>query len=198
MRLVTVAHGTRKTSGNEVARVVTAAAGAELAMPAVTSYVELSDPLFEDVVAASAEPTVVVPMLLSTGFHIRQDLPRMAGLAGGPLVLGRPLGPHALLAQAQVARLVEAGAEPGAPLVLVAAGSSDELATRDLDRAASLLGKEWGGPVSVATLTALGRRPAEVVRPGDHVVRRTSSHRASSPTSCAASASTPARSWSPT
>lgn len=169
-RLVTVAHGTRRTTGNAVAREVTAAAGERLGMDAVGSYVELSEPLFEDVVAASPEPTVVVPLLLSTGFHVRQDLPRMAGRAGGPLLMGRRLGPHRLLAQLQAHRLREAGAVPGAGrLVLVAAGSSDELATRDLDRAAELLGREWGGDVEVATLSARGRRPAEVVRPGDLV-----------------------------
>ena len=169
-RLVTVAHGTRRASGNEVARAVTAAAGARLGMEAVGSYVELSAPLFEDVVADSAEPTIVVPLLLSTGFHVRQDLPRMAARSGGPLLMGRRLGPHRLLAELQLERLREAGATPGAGrLVMVAAGSSDELATRDLDRAAELLAGCWGGAVAVATLSALGRRPAEVVRPGDLV-----------------------------
>lgn len=169
-RLVTVAHGTRRASGNEVALAITAAAGERLELAAVGSYVELSEPLFEDVVAASAESTVVVPLLLSTGFHVRQDLPRMAGRAGGPLVMGRQLGPHRLLAEAQLERLREAGASPGeGRLVLVAAGSSDELATRDLDRAAELLARAWGDEVEVATLSARGRRPAEVVRPGDVV-----------------------------
>jgi sirohydrochlorin ferrochelatase len=169
-RLVTVAHGTRRVTGNEVARRVTAAAGERLGLSAVGSYVELSAPLFADVVAASDEPTVVVPLLLSTGFHVRQDLPRMAEGAGGALVLGRQLGPHAMLAEVQLRRLAEAGAAPGdGRLVMVAAGSSDELATRDLDRAAELLGRRWGSPVQVATLSALGRRPAEVVRPGDVV-----------------------------
>ena len=169
-RLVTVAHGTRRATGNEVALAITAAAGERLGMEAVGSYVELSAPLFEDVVAASEEPTVVVPLLLSTGFHVRQDLPRMAGRAGGSLLMGRQLGPHRLLAELQLERLREAGAQPGAGrLVMVAAGSSDELATRDLDRAADLLSGLWGSAVAVATLSALGRRPAEVVRPGDAV-----------------------------
>lgn len=172
VRLVTVAHGTRKASGNEVAREITAAAGSALGVEAVCSYVELCEPLFETVVAASATPTIVVPLLLSTGFHLRQDLPRMARAAAGPLVLGRPLGAHHLLAEAQVAQLLAAGARPGeGRLVLLAAGSSDPLATRDLTRAAELLGLAWGTPgsVEIATLSALGRRPAEVVRPGDLV-----------------------------
>ncbi len=169
-RLVTVAHGTRQVAGNAIARTLTAAAGERLGMPAVASYVELCEPSFADVMTSSSEPAVVVPLLLSTGFHLRQDLPRMSGAATGPVMVGRSLGPHHLLAQAQVARLVEAGAWPGsARLVLVAAGSSDPLATRDLVRAAELLGREWGAPVEVATLSGLGRRPAEVVRPGDAV-----------------------------
>lgn len=168
-RLVTVAHGTRQVAGNAIAREITEAAGAALGRPAVCSYVELCDPLFADVVAASTEPTLVVPLLLSTGFHVRHDLPEMAGDAGGPLVLGRQLGPHRLLAEVQVARLLAAGAVPGTRAVLVAAGSSDPLATRDLTRAAELLAARWGGPVGVATLSALGRRPAEVVQPGDVV-----------------------------
>ena len=82
-RLVTVAHGTRKSGGNEVAREITVAAGLALGTEAVCSYVELTEPLFEDVVAADVTPTVVLPLLLSTGFHLRQDLPRMAAGAGG-------------------------------------------------------------------------------------------------------------------
>jgi sirohydrochlorin ferrochelatase len=168
--LVTVAHGTRKSGGNEVARTITVAAGLALGTEAVCSYVELTEPLFEDVVAADATPTVVLPLLLSTGFHLREDLPRMAANAGGPLVLGRPLGPHQQIARAQLDRLARVGARPGdGRLVLLAAGSSDPLATRDLARAAELLARLWGSPVEVATLSALGRRPAEVVRAGDVV-----------------------------
>jgi len=169
MRLVTVAHGTRKASGNAIAAELTALAGERLGVEAVCSYVELSEPLFAEVVAGSTEPTVAVPLLLSTGFHIRTDLPSMAEGAGGPLTLGRPFGPHRQVARAQSERLLEAGAAPGSRVVLVAAGSSDELATRDQERAAELLSAEWGGEVEVATLTARGRRPAEVVRPGDAV-----------------------------
>ncbi|MCW2819143.1 MAG: hypothetical protein JWR42_1930 [Marmoricola sp.] len=168
-RLVTVAHGTRTAAGNRVAAEITRLAAQRLEVEAVTSYVELCDPLLADVLAGSSVPTAVLPMLLSTGFHVRQDLPEAVTGAGGATVLGRSLGPHALLAEAQVARLVEAGARPGDPLVLLAAGSSDDLATRDLDRAAELLARGWGAPVRVATLSGQGRRPEDVVVPGDAV-----------------------------
>lgn len=165
--LVTVAHGTRRAGGNEIAREITTRAGAALGVGSVAAYVELSEPLLEDVVGSLVEPAVVVPLLLSTGFHVRTDLPRAC--AGGPVVLGRPLGPDPLLAAAQVARLESAGVERGTPLVLVAAGSTDPKAWRDLRAASHHLADAWGLPVRTATLGGLGPRPEDVLRPGDAV-----------------------------
>ncbi len=169
MRLITVAHGTRTPRGNDVARRVTAAAARRLGIPGVASFVELCEPLFADVVAQSPHPSVAVPLLLSTGVHVRTDLPAMARGATGPLALGGPLGPHRLLAMAQVARLLEAGARPGGRAVMVAAGSTDPAAMKDLHLAARFLAREWGGGVEVATLSGRGARPADVVRAGDVV-----------------------------
>lgn len=175
VRLVTVAHGTRTAVGNEVAREVTAAAADLLGLPATSSFVELSEPLFADVVRegpVDGAATVAVPLLLTTGFHLRQDLPDAVAAvppAAGPVRLGRSLGPHAALAAAQADRLRQAGAEPGSPVVLVAAGSSDPVSVRDLRRAAELLGRAWGAPARLATLSGLGDRVGDVVRPGDVV-----------------------------
>lgn len=164
-RLVTVAHGTRHAMGNLVAAELTAAAGVLLGMAAVASYVELCEPSLDDVLATSAEPTLVVPLLLSTGHHLRSDLPESLRAARGPVHLGPALGPHPLVARAQVDRLLHGGAVPGEPVVMVAAGSRDPLALRDLHGAAAALRREWTGPVRVATLTGPGPRPAEVVTP---------------------------------
>uniref|UniRef100_UPI0015FED4B3 sirohydrochlorin chelatase n=1 Tax=Nocardioides stalactiti TaxID=2755356 RepID=UPI0015FED4B3 len=130
--LVTVAHGTRKTEGNRVAVELTVEAGRRLGLPSIASYVELCEPLFADVVAGLRQPAIVVPLLLSTGFHVRHDLPAAVADAGAPVVLGDPLGPDPLLAAAQVDRLVEAGAVPGQPIVMVAAGSNDPAASAGL------------------------------------------------------------------
>jgi sirohydrochlorin ferrochelatase len=169
MRLVTVAHGTRHPTGNDVARAVTAAAAARLGVQAVTTYVELSEPLFADAVAGLDEPAVVVPLLLSTGYHVTVDLPRAAARASVEVRLGGALGPDPRLAVAQADRLREAGAIPGQRVVLVAAGSGDPAALDDLEAAAAMLAEEWGGEVALATLGGHGSRPAEVVRPGDAV-----------------------------
>ncbi|MGZ4464018.1 MAG: sirohydrochlorin chelatase [Nocardioides sp.] len=165
-RLVTVAHGTRHAPGNEVARRLTARAGALLGQPATTAYVELAEPLLADVMAAMTGPAVLVPLLLSTGHHVRHDLPAHAARSAYAVEVAPALGPHPLLAAAQVARLVEAGVRPGHPVVLLAAGSTDPAADADLARAATLLAHAWHGPVRVATLSGRGRRPAEVVRRG--------------------------------
>ncbi|WGX97117.1 sirohydrochlorin chelatase [Nocardioides sp. L-11A] len=171
--LVTVAHGTRTAAGNEVARALTTAAARRLGWPATASYVELCAPTFSEVLVEAAQstaPTVVVPLLLSTGYHLRHDLPAAVGGAGrGDVHLGRALGPDPLLADAQAERLRGAGAAAGQPVVMVAAGSTDPAATADLDAATRLLGQAWGAPVRLATLSGRGPRLAEVVRPGDAV-----------------------------
>jgi sirohydrochlorin ferrochelatase len=171
--LVTVAHGTRTAAGNEVARVITRAAGERLGWPATTSYVELCPPLFADVVggaaAAVAAAVVAVPLLLSTGYHLRVDLPAAVAASPATLTLAPALGPSAHLAAAQADRLRRAGARAGQPVVMVAAGSTDPRALDDLDRAAALLGQAWGEPVRLATLSGLGPRLAEVVREGDAI-----------------------------
>lgn len=168
-RLVTVAHGTRQAAGNLVSAELTSLAASRLGLGAVASYVELCDPLFADVLVSSTEETVAVPLLLSTGYHVRQDLPAAVSAAPGEVRLGPPLGPDPLLAAAQVERLREAGASPGQPVVLVAAGSRDPLATADLERACDLLAGAWGGLVRLATVAGLGSRPGAVVQQGDAV-----------------------------
>lgn len=166
-RLVVVAHGTRQLLGNAVASVVAKRAGRVLGVEAKAAYVELCDPLLTDVLA-DGQPSVVVPLLLSTGYHINVDLPRAA--EGLPVTMGRALGPDPLLASAQVSRLVAAGASPGQPVVLVAAGSNDPAARTDIATAGLMLAEAWGASVRVATVSGSGA-PAldQVVRPGDAI-----------------------------
>lgn len=167
--LVTVAHGSRDDAGNEMPQRITAAALAELGWPGLCAYVELAYPAFEQVMEQSRMRTVALPLLLSTGFHMMVDLPRAVATARAPVVLGPALGPHPLLASAQVGRLTDAGAVPGQPVVMVAAGSRHEPTEHDLARARELLAEAWGAEVLLATLSGAGRRPAEVVTP-DHAV----------------------------
>jgi len=154
--LVTVAHGTRVAAGNRVAAAITAKASRRLAVPAQGSYVELCDPGLTAVMRTLERPAVVVPLLLSTGFHMRADIPAAVSLAGTPVQVARPLGPHPLLAEVMCLRLRAAGARVGDPVVLVAAGSRDPDAAIDLASAARMLQSRWGAPVRVATLSGDG------------------------------------------
>lgn len=168
-RLVTVAHGTRTPAGNEVARELTQLAADLLEVPAQGAYVELCEPLFADVMRDLEAPSTVVPLLLSTGFHVRHDLPTAAELSPVPVALAPPLGPDPLLARVQVVRLLLAGARPGQDVVMVAAGSRDRDAVDDLEQARDHLAEAWTGRVRVAALAGPLDRPADVVRPGDAV-----------------------------
>lgn len=173
-RVVMVAHGTRRPDGNDLARRLTERAVTSLDVPALATFVELADPLFADVMAGlppDRGAVAVVPLLLTTGYHVRHDLPVACGGAPSAIkvALGPPLGPEPALARALSDRLDEAGARPGQPVVLIAAGSTDPRAEADLAEAADLLAAERGVEVRVATLGGRGRRPSEVVRPGDAV-----------------------------
>ena len=64
------------------------------------------------------------PLLLSTGYDVRNDLP--AAVRGTDAALGGPLGPDPRPAAAQVDRLVEAAAVPGQPVVIMIAAGIDE------------------------------------------------------------------------
>ena len=162
--LVAVAHGTRDPQGPDTVERLMAQVRRRLqGVPVHTSYVELNEPSFEQVMSERHEPTVVVPLLLSTGYHTNVDLPRMVELASGPVRIARPLGPHPLLAALMCRRLLASGARPGDAVVMVAAGSRDGDGLADSLAAGRLLQSHWGAPVRVAHLSGNGERVVDVV-----------------------------------
>ena len=164
--LVAVAHGTRNPAGPPVVDALMAQVRRRLPHVEVrTSYVELNEPLFADVIKEQTRPTVVVPLLLSTGYHTNHDLPEMIGEAAVPVRLARTLGPHPLLAAVMCQRLQAAGARRGDAVVMIAAGSNDADGLVDTIAAGRLLESHWGAPVKVAHLTGRGQRVTEAVEP---------------------------------
>lgn len=163
-RLVTVAHGTRDPDGSSLVASLVRRVGRRLpGVEVVGSYVELAEPRFAAVMEAAERPSVVVPLLLSTGYHVKHDLPCSASLSAFGVRMAPPLGPHPLLATAAAARLRAAGARDGDGVVLVAAGSRDPEARAQAVVAGRLLGREWTGPVRVAFLGGGGPCSAAVV-----------------------------------
>ncbi|MCQ7029814.1 CbiX/SirB N-terminal domain-containing protein, partial [Escherichia coli] len=83
--------------------------------------VDVQPPTVVDVVAglaASGQAAVVVPLLLSGGYHVHVDI---AGAVAGSArtVAARPLGPDPRLVAVLHDRLLRAGADPGDPLTAV-------------------------------------------------------------------------------
>ncbi|MGO2558572.1 sirohydrochlorin chelatase [Brachybacterium sp.] len=154
--LVACSHGTRSPAGRAViARIRQQLARAVPEAEVHEAYVDVEQPEVAGVVstAAALGPVVVVPLLLSTGFHTSVDI----AAAVGPYqraVAAAALGPHPGLVQALRERLVavrggDAGHRPGDHVVLAAAGSSDPAAARAVEHMRALLAAHLPAPVSI-------------------------------------------------
>ncbi|MFE2427266.1 sirohydrochlorin chelatase [Streptomyces sp. NPDC059373] len=167
--LVAVAHGSRDPEALRTAQALLDRIRAvRPGLPVRLGHIELNEPLLGDTLSGLRGDVVLVPLLLSRGYHVKQDIPQ--ALAGAPHLRGvvaGPLGPHPLLAEALHGRLAEAGwrASQGSGagsggaarsgVVLAAAGSRDPESARDTARTAALLRRRLGGiPVVPAFATA--------------------------------------------
>ncbi|AKT52587.1 sirohydrochlorin chelatase [Arsenicicoccus sp. oral taxon 190] len=164
--LLLVAHGTRSAKGQ---RTVTGIAERlrerRPELQVELAYVDVQEPHVGDRVAAltaAGLPVVVVPLLLSLGYHVEVDIAR--AVAGRESVCATwALGPDPILAEILVDRAREAGAEPGDALVVAAAGSSRERAQADVDALVAEVARRWAGPVSVGYGSAAAPTIAEAV-----------------------------------
>jgi sirohydrochlorin ferrochelatase len=147
-RLVVAAHG---STDARFADVVEAVAGqiraARSELDVAVGYLEHGPPSLADAVTPGC---VLVPLLLSSGFHVRTDIPTQAP----DVRVADAVGPDPALSVALAERLREAGWQRQTPLVLAAAGSSDERALDDVRRAATLLGEHLGVDVEVGFVSA--------------------------------------------
>lgn len=154
--LIACSHGTRSRTGRATVRDVLEALAGELpGVPVVQAFVDVEQPAVAGVVdrRAGEGPAVVVPLLLSTGHHVRRDI----GDAVAPhphIAAAAPLGPDRLLAEAMQRRLTElpggdAGHRDGDHVVLAAAGSTDPPAARSVRRMGELLQETLPVPVTV-------------------------------------------------
>jgi sirohydrochlorin ferrochelatase len=173
--LVAVAHGSRdpravRTVTALLDRVRELRPGLDIRL----GHIELNEPLLGDTLAALPDgtPAVLVPLLLSRGYHVRHDLPQAAAaLPGADIRVARPLGPHPLLAEALADRLAEAGWRPedgrsdSAGVVLASAGSRDPRSAEDTRRMAGMLAERLGTvPVVAAYASALAPTVPEAVK----------------------------------
>ncbi|MGH3799851.1 MAG: sirohydrochlorin chelatase [Pseudonocardiaceae bacterium] len=151
MTVVVAAHGTRDPAGVAVARQLVAALRARLPdRPVLLAFVDVLGPGVREVVDGAPGPVTVVPAFLTSGYHVRTDVPRAVAATGRrDVTVTAALGPHRLLVGAMGDRLRAAGWCRGDTVVLAAAGSSDQRAVADVRAAAGQLSAELGRRVRV-------------------------------------------------
>jgi sirohydrochlorin ferrochelatase len=166
--LLAVAHGSRHQAAT--ATIMALAGQVERLAPVLdiqVAFVQHAAPSLPDALDAAGPDVVIVPLLLSSGYHLTTDIAGAttaidtAITAGGEgtRVTG-PLGPDSLLVTALTGRLAEAGVPPGTPVVLAAAGSSDPRAAAEVQAQADLLSDEIGVPVTAAFAAVTAPRSA--------------------------------------
>ncbi|GAA1926257.1 CbiX/SirB N-terminal domain-containing protein [Streptomyces sodiiphilus] len=168
--LVAVAHGSPDPRARHtVEALVRLVRALRPGLPVALGHLETDRPLLSRTLAGLRGRVVLVPLLFSRGYHVKQDIP--AQLSGAPHltepVTAACLGPHPLLVEALYRRLLEAGLRAGAPggaLVLAAAGSRDPESAAGTRHTADLLSARLGGvPVLPGYASAGGPAVPEAV-----------------------------------
>ncbi|MBD7981992.1 sirohydrochlorin chelatase [Oerskovia merdavium] len=165
--LVGCSHGTNDTAGQAAIRALLDDVRATRPdLDVREAFVDVQQPEVADVVTHAVAPcapgegaggqAVVVPLLLSTGFHVNVDITEAVspehegrGPEHGAATAARALGPDPRLAEILADRLVAAGVRPHDAVVLAAAGSSRSGAARDVEAVAEHLRAHHDGPVTV-------------------------------------------------
>ncbi len=157
--LLAISHGTSSPAGQAAVAALVDAVARRL--PDVTvrlGHVDVQQP---DVAASldaipAGLPVVIVPLLLSAGYHVRVDLIQQT--AGRDVVIAPAMGPDPRLVDALLARLEPLSPGPDDALVLAVAGSSDDRANEDCREIGRMLGARLGRKVTVGFLAAADPR----------------------------------------
>ncbi|MBM7829952.1 sirohydrochlorin ferrochelatase [Agromyces cerinus] len=173
--LIGISHGTASPDGQaavqrliDAVEVSTTARSAPAAAPAAVrlGHVDVQQPDVAATLGAlpPSMPAVVVPLLLSAGYHVHVDLRReIEAVADRQVRLAAALGPDDRLVEVLSRRLDEAGASPDDRVVLAVAGSSDVRAVDDCRDMGERLATALGAPVAVGFLSAAEPRLADAI-----------------------------------
>jgi len=155
--LLVAAHGTQSADGASTLHEL-AALTRQLrpSLRVELCFLDVIEPSVGAALARLDGPVVVVPALLSTGYHVRVDIP--AVVDGRPqTAVTSQLGPDPMLSTALAERLATARGRGGetatGPIALVAAGSSDPAAREEVERAAADLSTLLARPVQPMAVT---------------------------------------------
>ena len=161
--LVAVAHGTTDPAGAAAIRTLIRQVGLlRPGLDVTAAFLSNGTPSLDDALSApviGGRAPVVVPLLLSSGYHVRHGIPRIASAWRGPhdsIAITSHLGPDPLVIDIladEVERKLGARRLSASRVVLAAAGSRDTLAARETAAAAALLSRRLGCPVRPAYVT---------------------------------------------
>lgn len=123
--LIGCSHGTSDPAGRATVRALLELVADRLPRVDVAeAFVDVQEPALPDVVRSlGPRPAVIVPLLLSTGFHVEIDVRRAARLRPG-VAAAPALGPDERITAVLADRWRSLGADPADPVVLAVAGSS--------------------------------------------------------------------------
>lgn len=149
-RLLATAHGTRSAVGAATVRALIGQVRQQRPdVPIDLCYLDVQQPRLGDSLSVLQGMAVVVPLLLSSGYHVVDDIP---ATAAGRAVVARPLGPDPVLTSVLAERLAVAGGGSADVVALVASPSTRASAARDLSAAASSLAAALDRPVHALTV----------------------------------------------
>jgi len=148
--LLAVSHGTDDAEGSRAIAGLVAQVRATLPDVDVTeAFVDVQQPDAAELAPQLDGPLVIVPLLLSSGFHVHHDLHGIAKTR--PLtVIADPMGPDERLAEVLELRLPV----DERPVILVVAGSRDPRSLTDAEGMGALLERRLGRDVHLAYLAA--------------------------------------------
>ncbi len=162
--LVACSHGTSSVRGSAAVAALVAAVRAKLHdVKVVDTFVDVQSPALPTVLdRAGSRAAVVVPLLLSPGYHVHHDIAQ-AVKGRDHFLATEPLGPSEALIQILVERLAEAGFTEDDSVVLGASASSDQAAVAAMSKAAALLSERLGRIVPLGHVGHCGTALAGVV-----------------------------------
>ncbi|OCG75272.1 sirohydrochlorin chelatase [Microbacterium sediminis] len=160
--LVCCSHGTDSPDGRAAVSAIVAGARDALGVPVRETYVDVQEPQVDEVIASFAQPAIIVPLLLSPGFHTAVDIGRAARSRPDVVATGT-LGPHPLLAELLAERVRDAGLRDGDHVVLAASGSSRPEAAERVGEVRTALGALIPAPLTVGYAYGATPKVAEAV-----------------------------------
>lgn len=172
INIIATAHGTDSTEGRDTIDSMIKCLQLKLAnrlgplLHIYEAYVDVQIPELGEVLEAlpSDDQTIILPLLLSTGYHMQVDMKEAAKNSGiENISIADSLGPSYHLAQLMHHRLIEKGWRPGDRVVMAAAGSSRGEGQDAVARQCTMLSNELAQDITFGFVADIEPRIGQVL-----------------------------------